>query len=228
LTAARATGRYGLPGKAIQTGEARHKSGDDFSICHFVNSVMLIATTVSTENELQQILDLQKKYLLSNIDSDEMKSQGFLTVQHTPELLKIMHSLAPSIVVKDGDAVVAYALVMLRECRELIPELIPMFNTFDHLEYHSLQHQGKPLMEYSFYVMGQICVAKEYRGQGLFDMLYRQHREVYRPEFDFIVTEVATRNARSMRAHERVGFKTIHTYTDELDHWAVVLWDWNQ
>lgn len=188
---------------------------------------MLSATTVSSAIELQQILDLQKKYLLSNIDTDEMKSQGFLTVQHSPILLSQMHSLAPSIIVKDGDEVVAYALVMLRECRDLVPELMPMFSTFDNLEYHRLGYQGKPLMDHSFYVMGQICVAKEYRGQGLFDMLYQKHRAVYQPQFDFIVTEIATRNTRSMRAHERVGFKTIHTYRDDLDHWAVVLWDWS-
>jgi ribosomal protein S18 acetylase RimI-like enzyme len=188
---------------------------------------MLSATTVSTAKELQQILDLQEKYLVGNINKEEAQSQGFLTVQHSPELLQKMHSLSPSIIVKDDDAVVAYALVMLRECRELIPALIPMFNTFDNLEYQGVEHEGKPLMEYSFYVMGQVCVAAAYRGQGLFDMLYQKHREVYQPKYDFIVTEVATRNTRSMRAHERVGFKTIHTYRDELDHWAVVLWDWS-
>lgn len=187
---------------------------------------MLLATTVGSGSELTKILQLQQKYLISSIGEDEMRSQGFLTVQHSPELLKEMHSLAPSIIIKDGEEVVAYALVMLRECRELIPELLPMFNTLDNLEYRHIEHGGKPLNKYSFYVMGQICVAKEYRGQGLFDMLYHKHREVYQPKFDFIVTEVATRNTRSMRAHERVGFKTIHTYRDKLDHWAVVLWDW--
>jgi ribosomal protein S18 acetylase RimI-like enzyme len=187
---------------------------------------MLSATTVTSEKELTRILQLQQKYLVRNIDKEEMQSQGFLTVQHTPELLGKMHSLAPSIIIKDGDEVVAYALVMLRECRQLIPELVPMFNTFDNLEYQRVEHEGKPLMDFSFYVMGQVCVAKEYRGQGLFDMLYHKHREVYSPQYDFIVTEVATRNTRSMRAHERVGFKTIHTYRDDLDHWAVVLWDW--
>jgi ribosomal protein S18 acetylase RimI-like enzyme len=182
---------------------------------------MLVATTVTTNAELDQVLHLQQKYLVTNIDKEEMQSQGFVTVQHTPELLQQMHSLAPSIVIKNGDEVVAYALVMLNECRHLVPVLVPMFNSFDQLTW-----KGNFLSGYSFYVMGQICVAKEYRGQGLFDMLYHKHREVYQPQFDFIVTEVATRNKRSLRAHERVGFETIHVYTDELDEWAVVLWDW--
>ena len=112
---------------------------------------MLVATTVTTNAELDQVLDLQQKYLVTNIDKEEMQNQGFVTVQHTPELLQQMHSLAPSIIIKNGDEVVAYALVMLNECRHLVPALVPMFNTFEHLEYQRLQHQGKPLMEYSFY-----------------------------------------------------------------------------
>lgn len=182
---------------------------------------MLLATTVTTTEELQQVLALQQKYLVGNIGKEEMQSEGFLTVQHTPEMLQQMHLLAPSIIIKDGKRVVAYALVMLRECRSLIPALMPMFDSFDRLQW-----QDKPLSDYRFYVMGQVCVAKEYRGQGLFDMLYQHHRKVYQPQFDFILTEVATRNKRSLRAHERVGFETIHIYTDELDTWAVVLWDW--
>lgn len=182
---------------------------------------MLIATTVTDTSELDQVLDLQKKYLVTHVDKEEMQSQGFVTVQHTPERLQQMHSLAPSIIIKKDEKVVAYALVMLNECRNLVPELVPMFNSFDQLTW-----QGKLLSEYRFYVMGQIAVAKEYRGQGLFDMLYHKHREVYQSQFDFIITEVATRNKRSLRAHERVGFETIHVYTDELDEWAVVLWDW--
>jgi GNAT superfamily N-acetyltransferase len=184
---------------------------------------MLSATIVTTERELDQVLQLQQKYLAGNTSKEEMQSQGFVTVQHTPEMLRQMHSLAPSIIIKDGDEVVAYALVMLRECRNLIPALIPMFDSFDRLPW-----RGKGLGEYRFYVMGQVCVEKAYRGKGLFDLLYLKHREIYQPQFDLLLTEVATRNKRSLRAHERVGFTTIHTYTDELDEWAVLLWEWRE
>ncbi len=74
--------------------------------------------------------------------------------------------------------------------------------------------------------MGQICIAKVYRGQGLFEQLYNYHKEIYQPQFDLFVTEISTRNHRSLRAHEKVGFKTIHTHRDNLDEWRVVAWDW--
>jgi hypothetical protein len=100
-------------------------------------------------------------------------------------------------------------------------ELESMFQGFD-----TLQWKGRPVNEYAYYVMGQICIDKGYRGQGLFERLYHKHKDVYQSEFDFIITEVATRNQRSLKAHLRIGFETIDTYTDNLDEWAVVVWDW--
>jgi len=182
---------------------------------------MLYATIVQTEDELYQILDLQKENLRGTISNNEEKEQGFVTVAHTYESLKQMHQLQPSVIVKDGDVLAGYALVMTKECSALIPELISMFEHFDDIYY-----KEKPLNDYSFYIMGQVCVSKPYRGQGVFGMLYQKHREWLQPMFDFVVTEIATRNKRSIRAHEKVGFATIHTYTDDLDEWAVVVWDW--
>jgi RimJ/RimL family protein N-acetyltransferase len=41
-----------------------------------------------------------------------------------------------------------------------------------------------------------------------------------------VATEVATRNTRSMRAHERVGFTVLERYRDATDEWALLRWDW--
>lgn len=182
---------------------------------------MLYSTLISSDDELQQILHLQQLYLRGNNDAAEEKEQGFVTVHHSFEVLYQMHQLSPSVIVKDDDKVVAYALTMVNECRNLIPVLLPMFDMFDRIEYG-----GKPLKEYKFYVMGQIGVHKDYRGKGLVKLLYDKHREVYGAQYDFIITEIASRNGRSMRAHEKTGFKTIYQFTDETDKWNIVLWDW--
>ncbi len=182
---------------------------------------MLYATTVTTDKELQQILDLQKENLRGTVSSNEEKDQGFVTVSHSYTALQQMHRLQPSVIVKEEDELAGYALVMTKECSQLIPELLSMFANFDEIMY-----KGRPLNDYTFYVMGQVCVAKKYRGQGVFSLLYQMHREYLKPLYDFVVTEIATRNTRSIRAHAKLGFETIHTHTDDLDEWAVVLWDW--
>ena len=179
------------------------------------------AELVTSKEELHQILDLQQRNLKRNIDDAEMNSQGFVTMEHTFDVLQQMHDLAPSIIIKDGDKVAGYALTMLRACRAMVPDLDPMFANFDILTWNS-----KPMNEYSFYAMGQICIGKEYRGKGLFEELYNGHKKFYGDKYDFIITEVSTTNYRSLRAHEKVGFKTVHTYRDAIDEWAVVLWDW--
>lgn len=181
----------------------------------------LIASLVANDTELQRILALQQENLLTNLSAHEQKDQGFLTLQHTLSLLQQMHKLAPSVIVKDGDELAGYALTMAPDCRRLVPGLEPMYTLLDTLSY-----KEKPVTDLSYYVMGQVCVDKNYRGQGVFQLLYDFHRQSYANTYAALITEIATRNHRSLRAHEKVGFKIIHTHRDELDEWAVVLWDW--
>ncbi len=183
----------------------------------------MYATQVTTEEELQQILDLQQQNLRGVNNGMTEKEQGFVTVTHNMDILKQMHRLEPSVIVKDGEQLAGYALVMPRECGTIVPELFSLYAGLEKLSY-----KNRPLTDHHFYVMGQVCVATAYRGKGVFDRLYAKHRELFRDRYQFVITEIATRNTRSLRAHERVGFTRIHIYTDELDEWAVVIWDWEE
>ena len=178
---------------------------------------MFEARPVQDERELEQILELQRENLARNLTPAQIASQGFVTVEHTLEVLRRMHAIAPSIVAREGEALAGYALVMPIECRSFVPILEPMFRRLEALG----------LFRERFYVMGQICVARQWRGQGVFDALYRAHRQYLRDAYDSSVTEVATRNARSMRAHARVGFEVIERYRDATDEWALLRWDWS-
>jgi GNAT superfamily N-acetyltransferase len=74
--------------------------------------------------------------------------------------------------------------------------------------------------------MGQICVDKNYRKQGIFRGLYHFYREELQHQFDYLITEVAAINLRSMQAHEAIGFKIIDTYDEDGIVWNIILWDW--
>lgn len=182
---------------------------------------MITATTVKTIGELEQIIALQHKNLKQNITEEEKELQGFVTMEFTMPMLLQLHDLAPDIIIKADETIVAYAMVLLQEGRKAYPGLEPMFANFEKLNW-----KNKPLIDYKFYVMGQICIDKPYRGQGLFDMLYMKHRDIYSGQFDFIITEISTSNYRSLRAHQRIGFQTIDRFRDTMDEWDVVLWDW--
>jgi ribosomal protein S18 acetylase RimI-like enzyme len=186
-------------------------------------SFMLVATEVKTAEELQQIYELNQQNLKQNISAEEREQEGFVSWLYSIDLLQQMHQLAPSIIVKDGDKVVGYALATLQEARAFHHDLEEMFHGLEAVTY-----KGQPLFRYRFYCMGQICVAKDYRGQGLVNSLYLKHKEVYGPHYDFLLTEISTRNPRSQKAHEKVGFRTIHSRTDSMDEWNVVVWEWRR
>lgn len=182
-------------------------------------------TTVSTRAEVQQILDLQACNHPSALSAETMSEQGFVTVQHDPDVLWRMNQAFPSVIARDGDTLAGYCLVMPQAFRSEVPILEPLFVLLENLSW-----RGKPLREGRWFVMGQVCVAEAYRGQGVFDGMYQKLREVCRPHFDFVVTEVAARNTRSLRAHERVGFETFHIYPDDVtgERWHVIAWDWKR
>lgn len=182
----------------------------------------LTVRPVRDHGELEQILELQRANHSSHVSAEEARAQGFVTARHSLETLSRMHDLAPSIVAKDGDQLAGYALMMREEARALVPILDPLFETLSQLSC-----RGTKLADLEHYVMGQICVALPYRGRGVFDALYQGHKECYSARYPLIVTEIATRNTRSLRAHERVGFEPLHRYRDDVDEWLIVAWDWS-
>lgn len=174
-----------------------------------------------TNDDLTQILHLQNQNHIQNLSQNDREQNGFVTIKHDIEVLHQMNAIAKQIIAKSDGKVVGYALVMFKELSSSVLALIPMFDMFKQLSY-----QGQKLEAYKYYVMGQICVADGFRGQGIFEALYQKHKEVYAHIFDFCLTEVSVRNLRSMRAHEKVGFKIIHTFKDENEEWNILLWDW--
>lgn len=183
---------------------------------------MIQYTTASTKKDLQEILQLQLANLPKNLSAEEAKNQGFLTVHHSPELLQTMNIPYPHIIAKFDNQVIGYTLVMLQKFKDVIPVLKPMFQKINSLSFHN-----KPLSNTKYFVMGQVCVDKKFRGQGVFNGLYQQMRKDMAPFFDCIITEIATRNTRSMRAHEKIGFEVISIYSTQEEEWAIVGWDIN-
>ena len=182
---------------------------------------MLTATFVRTEEELEQIARLSAANLAVNLTGEEKAEEGFVTWPYTRDILLTLHSITPSIIVKDRDLVAGYALVLTRECVAVYP---PMEEAVRH--FSGIRYKGKSLMDHRIYLMGQVCVHPEYRGKGVFDQLYEFHRQQLSPQYDMVATEISTSNPRSMKAHLRMGFVVVDTHRDETDLWNVVVWDW--
>lgn len=180
---------------------------------------MVLFQAAQSEQELADILALQSVNLAGNISEEEALEQGFLTIEHDLELLREMNNPYGHTIAKDGDTLAGFALTMTPDFRHRLPILVSLFELLD-----SRIWNGQVLGDISYVLMGQVCVAKAYRGQGVFVGLYRNMQQRMAPFFELIVTEISARNTRSLRAHAKVGFVEIHRYTaPDGKPWVVVL-----
>ncbi len=168
------------------------------------------------ELELRQIIELQQNNLPSSITSVEKQKEGFVTVQHDLDILKKMNEYQAHIIAKDGDKVIGYALSMVREFKNDIAVLKPMFEKID----------TQLNLNQSYIVMGQICIDKAYRKKGIFKGLYHKMRDELHHKYDALITEVAANNTRSLQAHYAVGFSDLLVYKTDQITWHLIQWDW--
>lgn len=163
--------------------------------------------------ELHQILELQQKYLRSNILLEELQQEGFVTISHSLGLLKKMNDVCPHIIAKDEEKVIGYALCMHPMFSEALELLKPMFQEVRVI----LPEDEK------YIVMGQICIHKDYRRKGVFRKLYQTMKKAIHPEFESIITEVDAENTRSLNAHYAVGFKHLTTHRENNREWHLIV-----
>ena len=182
---------------------------------------MLTAKLATTDQELLQLAALSNANRSDNISAEEKATEGFVSWVYTPDILRTINAIAPSVIVMDEGALAGYAITLTSECLHAYPAAA---HTYNHVL--PLHFKGRALGEQRFYLMGQICVAKAWRGQGIVGALYNGHRQYYSPQFDALVTEISMANPRSLKAHQKIGFETIDRHFENGHDWAVVAWDW--
>ena len=160
--------------------------------------------TATTDQHFIEILALQKENLYSSISEQQQEQEGFVFAEHTLELLKKMAGHLPQVIATCSDRVIGYNLAMPVAMRNELSSLIPMFNEFERCSYH-----GELLASYNYMVGGQVCVHKNFRGQGLLSQLYHETRNKLPDSYQLCVTEISARNINSLKVHQKMGFEII-------------------
>lgn len=172
-------------------------------------------------DELRQIKDIQKRHQKESIAPELRETAGFVTAEYEISLLEKMHNLLRSIIAKDGDKVVGYALVAdhrIIGCHNLLDDLFSQIN--------KLSFDSHPLKDTNYTIVGQLCVDSDYGRRGIAQGLYKKYQESYSGSFDYCITDVDCNNPRSLRTHLRAGFQTIHKIEYGNAEWDIVLWNW--
>jgi hypothetical protein len=173
-------------------------------------------------NEINSLLALQQENLRVNLDTQTIDSQGYVSFLYNPTIINRMKADEPQIIGRAENQIVGYALVATIEAMATIEIALPMLDMIETLNF-----LGKPCKEQKYYIVGQVCVKAGYRGQGMLEGIYAEHRRVFSDKYDFAVTEIAVDNQRSLAAHHRIGFKTMHIFFDAVNgkEWHIVAWD---
>jgi ribosomal protein S18 acetylase RimI-like enzyme len=182
---------------------------------------MITIGRVTKVSEIENIRILQNQNLRENISTLEAKEQGFLTASYTIDFLTVMHQKEPAIIAKDGDNVVGYALVAVQSIRKEHDLIDELFSAIDAISFN-----GMPMVSANYVVVGQLCVAKDYRGLGLVQKMYNHFRECLKDTYAYCATDVAQANVRSLKAHKKTGFQVAGTLTYADIPWDIVVWDW--
>lgn len=176
-----------------------------------------------TARDLEQILALQRLNHVTAVKAQDRDSDGFVTMEYDIAALARISGRYRHVVAREDANVIGYALVMLPEYGGDFPMLADMFAEID-----SAVFGGAPVKSRPYFVMGQVCVAREFRGHGVFRALYRGLKAQMSGDFELVATEISKQNARSAIAHERMGFRPIHDAGRENPLWDVIAWDWRE
>ena len=184
---------------------------------------MIVIKRVSQPSEITGIKELQNRNLRLALTATEIEQEGFVTAEYTIAELEKMNALEPSIIAKEGEEVVGYALVINRRFQGVHPLVDDLFRQVDQASYDS-----QSLRETDYLLVGQLCVGRTHRRLGLSRKMYEFYREQLSPRYPFLITDVVESNVPSLRAHQRTGFEIIGTLEYGGSRWHIVLWNWRK
>lgn len=177
---------------------------------------------ISSDDELRQVSELSRLNSADSISDDVKAEQGYTSWKYTFEDLKALHAIAPSAIIKDGEKVIGYLLVLVKESIPVYKPLAEAIGIFDDTLYN-----GRPILSYNVYFLGQTCIDQHYRGQGLLRKLYQFHKDNFESVYDFALSSIARDNPKSMAVHTKLGFRTLFSFNDGDEIWDAVIWDFN-
>jgi ribosomal protein S18 acetylase RimI-like enzyme len=171
--------------------------------------------------EVEEIKSLQTRNLKKNISLKNRLIDGFLTASYSINFLNKMNELTPAIIAKQSNRVIGYVLATDRSLLSEHPLLRDLSSQINKISF-----KKKTIGDFNYLVVGQLCVAKEFRGQGVAQQLYFYFKKVYKNRYPFAVTDVDQKNSASIGMHLKVGFETLSTLNYGESSWNVVIWDW--
>ena len=146
------------------------------------------------DSDWDAVVALQDANLAWNLGEDE-KESGYLSARFTPKQFGEMNADCAVVVAEDNGQLTGYACCASQSFSAGTPILQAMMQEFSKLSY-----LGTPLGA-GCCIYGPVCVARAYRGKGVFRGLLARLKEEIRGRHDVAVCFIGKTNVRSLAAH---------------------------
>lgn len=159
-------------------------------------------------HDVPTILDLHSRYHLSSIAPDDI-AHGFVTTNFTPEQIEKLIEFEQGITVAyQGNQIAGYMMAASWDFWSQWPMFVYMIENLP-----GLACDNQPLTVENSYQYGPVCIAREFRGQGLLQRMFEYSRQHMMKRYPYLVTFINKKNLRSFSAHtQKIGLQVVSEF----------------
>jgi hypothetical protein len=151
--------------------------------------------TKATQSDIEGVLELQSKYLISNLSEAE-KKEGFVTTPFTVQQIENIILENGLFVAKHENKVIAYVYAGSWEYFSQWAIFPFMTNRFENLTFKNTDISTTNSFQY-----GPICIDTAFRGTGLLNNIFEFMRINLQEKYPISITFINKINERSIKAH---------------------------
>lgn len=178
---------------------------------------------VAKLSNIEGVLDLQKRYLVSNLTEEEKKS-GFVTTPFSVEQLTYVINNEGLFIAKDNNKIIAYIFAESWDFFSQYPIFEYMISLFPKLKFLDFGFSTKNSFQY-----GPICIDKNYRGQGLINSLFEFMRIHVVKKYPLGLTFINKTNISSLKAHtQKLKWTIIGDFQFNNNEYLILAYDMNK
>lgn len=172
--------------------------------------------------DFQKIFELQNKNVVTSLSESDLKD-GFLSGAFSLDNLQAVNESICIMACFSGLNLCGYHIASTPEFNKSSPLLTQMMQQLNKIIY-----KGKIISEYDYFIAGPTCIAKEYRGQGIYPQLIESL-------FDFLkntlnqsrlrISFASELNLRSLNAQKKIGCKIIGEFYFNSNKFMILCFD---
>lgn len=168
----------------------------------------MITTRIGNKSDIEGILTLQDKYLYSKLSKRE-REEGFVTTPFAvSQIEEIILENGIFVAENEHGTIIAYAFAGSWKYFEQWD----IFN-FMTARFPQLSFKAREITTENSFQYGPVCIDKEYRGQGLLNLLFEEMRIEFLKKYAISITFINSINVISVIAHtKKLGWEIIDEF----------------